>query len=305
MSFRYISTNYENSTFSVSQCKFEEGAVKNIVHIPSANVTAAVSPSANSPLSLKSIAGITSGAIVLLALILLILMCILRRRSIYRRKEHEQAALKTTDSQGTVEQQRVLYLQEIDENSLYGVREVPDNGIAEMQDEHLWMPELHEIAPAELRDEKSAKSVVCQVQELPSPEHSPVGEPTSIETDARPAPTQILTARPPPPRSRFALTLSAELTWRNRLKRREIGISHHSSQPAGTRSTPNLNRPLPPTPISESPQMSRVVSATEQELIEDILTFYHRSYRTPRRSGGAFSRSEEVLHRSGEASLYW
>ena len=54
---------------------------------------------------------------------------------------------------------------------------------------------------------------------------------------------------------------------------------------------PNLDRSLPPTPISESPQVSRVVSRVEGAELEDILLFYFRSGKkasnqSPRVSSG-------------------
>ena len=239
----------------------------------------------------------------LLMLSLLIVTCVFRKRSTRRRKERDRGALGTTDSVGCLEGQRKLHMNEIDDNSLCGIREVPDSGKAELQDETPWKPELSDNFRAELRDVRSSKSVVVQIQELPSPDHPLIRELMAVESITRPTSARLSPPRASIPRSKFALTLSAKYRRGNKLRRGEIGISHLSSRVTSAASfrglTPDLDRSLPPTPISESPQESRVVSATERQLIEDILLSYYRSRRTSYRSARSSGR------RSGETSRHW
>lgn len=115
--------NYDDSTFSVSQCRFEEGIAKKIVAIPSASITTSPinNPSmiSSSHLNPKSVIGIVSGSVVFLTLSVLILTFILRkRRSTRRRKKRSRAAFKSSYSSGKLEEQRVLSLQEVDVGSL-------------------------------------------------------------------------------------------------------------------------------------------------------------------------------------------
>ena len=294
-------TNYENSTFSVSQCKFEEGLKKNIVAIPlgnpnSTSSTPSVLPVSSEQLSLQGIAGITAGIITVLILITLILTCVLRRKQKARRLEREAAAFAPPTPPEYPDDRKTISLREIDENSLCGIHEAPDGGKAELYDEKS-VTGLPDSAKLETRDRSSTKSMMkFPPQELPSPD-SPyeLPSPDSVHELASPdhpwmselmaseksvtKPTK--TAKYPAAKSKFALTLSAEYRHGNKRRRSEIGISHHTSGVPSMKSTllraPNLDRSLPPTPISESPQASRAVSGAQGVAIEDILLFYYRS----------------------------
>lgn len=271
---RYLTTNYENSTFSVSQCKFEEGVAKRIVPIYSASTT----PSSASHLGTTGIAGITSGITIFLLLSILILTYVLRkRRSRRRRAEQDAAAYAPTNPPGHLEAKREFSLREIDENSLRGIREFPDSGKAELLDSSL-PNELPDSGKAELRGTKSARRLKSRVQELPSQDQPWLQELPASSRPTKPAPTRLSC-----PRSKFALTLSAEHRRGSRIRHNEIGISYHSSRVASIitlfRGAPDLDRPLPPTPISESPQVERASNTTEGRLIDDILLFYYRSRR--------------------------
>lgn len=279
--FRYLTTNYEDSTFSVSQCKFEEGVEKRIVTIPSASTNTTkltTTPSSASHLSITSIAGITSGITIFFTLSILILTCILRkRRSKRRRAEQDAAAYAPTTPPGQLDAKREFSLREIDENSLRGIREFPDSGKAELLDSNP-PNELPDSGKAELRGTTSTRRLKFRIQELPSQDQPWVQELPASSRPTKPAP-----ARLPCPQSKFALTLSAEYRRGSKIRHSEIGISHHSSRVASiirsSRRAPDLDRSLPPTPISESPQVEMAGSATERGLIEDILLFYYRSRR--------------------------
>ncbi len=293
LSLRYLITNYENSTFSLSQCRFDQGVEKNIVPINAKNLDSTASPSAtnlprsSSHLNLRSILGITAGIVIFLILITLMTTCILRKRQSARRREHDKGTPDPTTPLGEVKTQRDLPLREIDENSLCGIREAPDNGKAELQAPRS-LKELPDTGKAELRDAISTKSLEFPPQELPSLDHAWLSE--LMPSDKKAAPTA---------KSKFALTVSTEYRHGHKTRRSELGISHHSSRGARIfRRAPNLDRSLPPTPISESPQVSAAVSGAEAKMIEDILLFYYRSRRSSYRSGRASWRSKRGSWRS-------
>lgn len=292
---RYLTTNYENSTFSVSQCKFEEGVDKSITTIPSAStnttkpttLTSAARPASH--LSITGIAGTTSGITLFLVLSILILAYIHRkRRSTRPLGELDGAAYAPTNPPGHLDGKKELSLREIDENSLRGIREIPDSGKPELRDQNT-SKELPDNGKAELRATTSTRRLTFQLQELPSADQPWVKElPTSSDL------TKPASAWVPIPKSSFALTLSTPYRHGSKMRHSDIGISHHSSRDmsilSSVRRLPNIDRSLPPTPISESPQVEKVDSMTERGLIEDILQFYYRSgsgsHRSERTQGG-------------------
>lgn len=306
-SSRYVIMNYENSTFSVSQCRFDKGIAKKIVAIPSAsrnstNNNSTTTPPVNGPtmisssqLKLTSVIEIVSGSVVFLTLSVLILTFILRkRRSTRRRKKRSRAMFKSSDSSGNLEEQRVISPQEVDVDSLCGTIEIPDSGKAELQDEKQLKPELENNSRAELRERTSARNLVFQIQELPSHDHPLIRELIAAERVIRAASARLPSSRASSPRSKFSLSLPAEDRREHEMDCSEISIAHHSLRLASAGSsrqvTPNLNRSLPPTPISESPQQSQIMSATDGQLIEDILLFCYRSHTTSHGSTRTFDR---------------
>ena len=201
--------------------------------------------------------------------------CILRKRQSARRRKHGKENPEPTTPSAEPEVQNDLSLREIDENSLCGIREAPDNGKAELQAKES-LKELPDTGKAELRDAISTKSLDFRLQELPSLDQTWLNE--LMVSEKKPAPTA---------KSKFALTVSTGYSHGHTMRRSELGISHHSSRIVSSfrRAAPNMDRSLPPTPISESPQVSTAVSDAEAKIVEDILLFYYRSRRSSCRSG--------------------
>lgn len=204
-----------------------------------------------------------------LILNIFVITCIFRRRRSTCGRNHDEAALEPTAPGISIEDERGI----------------SDNARAELQDE-IPLEELPDNGKAELRDRITSRSLEYHLQELPSLENPWVSELMTSERATRSANTRLTKTK-----STIAFTPLAELGKRSKVRDIEDAISHHRSRVASIVSSSqralNLNRSLPPTPISESPQVSRAISLAEAAMIEDILRYYYcprTSYHSKRAS---------------------
>ena len=203
----------------------------------------------------------------------LVVACIFRRRRSTCGGNHDEAAFEPTAPGISIEDQRGI----------------SDNARAELQDGNP-LEELPDNGKAELRDRITRRSLEFRLQELPSLENPWVSELMTSERATRSANARLTKTT-----SNFAFTPLAELGKGSKARGIEDAISHHRSRAASIVSSSqraaNLNRSLPPTPISESPQASRAISVAEAAMIEDILRYYYCP-RTSYHSKRASSHSE-------------
>ena len=137
VSHRYLITNYENSSFSVYQAKFEEGLPEEIIAIPSINITAlprgpipsrntTALPRGASPVSKKTTIGLGLGMTTGVLLLVFILIFAIRKWR-GRGRMPRQLYLDGVEVSDSIH--------EIDSNSLYWkFRELDDSGKAELLD---------------------------------------------------------------------------------------------------------------------------------------------------------------------------
>ena len=258
----YIITNYEHSNFSVSQCKFEDGLPEKIITILSATNTS------GNPISRGVITGASLGATALLILIILLITLAVRK---WRRKHSKRLSSDSTKPLKRQEILAVFPIQEMGHDSLYGVpRELADSGRAELMDdkspsgsdkEMLELPQApppvyyelfadtascgsrktHTQRPSIASSAKSKTAIYVSTRILTQSR-------TSIERSSTPRVQTTITSGPSP-RPKFP-------------SRPEPLYLNRSSCPKAL--APDLTRPLPPTPISESPQVSPVTPYSQQ-----------------------------------------
>lgn len=128
----YLIANYEHSNFSVSQARFEEGLAENIVAIPSADPTP--TPRSHSRISHKSIIWLSIG---LTAFVVLVVFLVYFARKRLRQNSQNNNVGSDTGSPGfsqDIKPANLSALHEIDNNSLYQHRELPDSGKVELLD---------------------------------------------------------------------------------------------------------------------------------------------------------------------------
>ncbi|KAM0804566.1 aspartic peptidase domain-containing protein [Usnea florida] len=135
LSHRYLITNYEDSSFSVHQAKFEEGLPEQIIAIPSINTTAlprgpipsrntTALPRGSSPVSKKTTLGISLGTTTGVVLLVFALIFAIRK---WRRRMARKLDLDGVDMPNSIH--------EIDNNSLYwNLGELDDTGKTELLD---------------------------------------------------------------------------------------------------------------------------------------------------------------------------
>ncbi len=256
MFFRYLITNYEHSNFSVSQCQFEDGIPAALITIPP------VATTSSTHISRELIIGASIGATSLLLLIILLSTLGIRRWRAEKPKP-PKSDIGTAPFQGR-EFSTPFSLQEIAHNSLFnGYRELPFTGIIELQ------------------DEKSASGSAKEILELP-PEPPPVYHELMAESVLygplklqKYSSTSSTKSRTGIYVSTRILTDSRSSQGRSSTPRVETIItssprhgSLKSDQPSRSQSPrPNpldLDRPLPPTPISETPQVSPITPASKR-----------------------------------------
>ena len=258
----YIITNYEHSNFSVSQCKFEDGLPEKIVTIPSATNTSGI------PISRGVIIGASLGATAFLILIILLITLVVQR---WRRKHSKRLSNDSTKPLKGQEILTVFPIQEMGHDSLYGIpRELADSGKVELMDdkspsgsdkEILELPQapppvcyelLADTASCGSRKTHTQRpSIACSAKSKTAIYASTrilTQSRTSIERSSTPRVRTIITSGPSP-RPKFP-------------SRPEPLNLNPSSCPKAL--APDLMRPLPPLPISESPQVSPVTPYSQQ-----------------------------------------
>jgi len=274
--FSYLITDYERSNFSLSQCRFEDGVATDLVKIPSmTKISSRPSP--------NLIIGTSVGGAVLFILVILTLGFVIQRR---RRKQNQTEQFETSSERpSSLEKPRVMTIcsvREIDNNSLCGpIRELPDSGKVELLDENKPSGsgnEISEMPPSltvmahELRTHRSSKEQ--SMMRTHSANSFNILKSTSI---SRKSWTNMdLSDRSP----RIETVISASARQKSDLNNRPTSTSPDTaevsplSMPKSTGLPDNpsitetdfpetsipvsldLNRSLPPTPISESPQVS-------------------------------------------------
>ncbi|KAL6720917.1 hypothetical protein ACLMJK_000016 [Lecanora helva] len=276
----YLITDYERSNFSISRCAFQDSAKEKLVTIPS--TTKSVSAGHK-----NAIIGTAIG-VAFVAFLVAVLIWLIIRRPQDQTQGTEKASKHSSDFENS-KIRTVCSVREIDNNSLCGpFRELPDNGRVELLDNQSPSGSGNDISEMsqpikyivhELGTHHSSKQNSITLANIAenlkivksteisresrtdcgSLECSPVVE-TTISASTRastsdlevstPASTAASAVSPPPPpdltRSDTDESLeNADSSKRVRLKQLD------------------LDRSLPPTPISESPQLfpsSRAVS---------------------------------------------
>ncbi|KAK0513754.1 hypothetical protein JMJ35_003476 [Cladonia borealis] len=251
----YLITNYEHSNFSVSQCLFEDGVPLALITIPPAATTS------SSHVSRGLIIGASIGATLFLLLIILLSTWAIRRRRA-KKQITQKSDITAPFREGKIS--TAFSIQEIAHNSLfYGdYRELADSGKIELLDE--------------TRPSGSAK----EISELP-PEPPPVYHELMAETVSYgPLKLQKYSSTSST-KSKTGIYVSTKILTNSRSSeggsstpRVETIItsstrhSFKSDQPSRSQSPwpkpLDLDRPLPPTPISESPQVSPITPASKR-----------------------------------------
>ena len=270
----YLITNYEHSNFSVSPCNFEDGTSKNLIPIPSIAKT----PSHQSR---RLIIGASVGAASSVLLTVVILTLVFWRK--HRLNQRAMASDTSSVTSMSLEKPRIMTVcsvREIDQNSLCGaVRELPDNGTAELQDETSpsgsgnLMPEMSSSVPIvhELRTQYSSR--INSMLRTHSANKGSIIRSTEISrkswtslepSDGTPCVETLISAtgtnRETPEDSRPSIARRNPLSMRS--KPLDLSSQNLTTRLAALKNqlpTPlNLDRSLPPTPISESPQVSPI-----------------------------------------------
>ena len=283
--YRYLVTNYEHSNFSVYQAKFEGDLSEQIVAIPSANAT---TPLANATTESKhstrisrgTVVGASVGTAMCFLVLTFVLIFITRKRRSTASRQKKSGSLGSLEPPNGIGISNTIY--EIDNNSLYwGHREIPDTGKAELLDRN-WpsgsgrtIQEMPPHSPAELMtSQNSPKNSVAQnakslnnLGTLVSKKRSKENWTSSGEAERFPhIESPILSSLRRPSSQRR----SSHHTSRNPDRRSLYPLRHWPL---------DLNRSLPKTPISESPQTSPfATSFSSRFTIRDYL--YTQSNRT-------------------------
>jgi len=263
--FSYIITDYERSNFSVSQCRFEDGVPAQLVPIRSATETPNHS-------SRNVLLGTIIGSAALLLLLIIASIFVIRKK---RRHTRQQVDVRlnqnTTGHQGPLQDPRpsiISSAREIDDNSNTGqIREIPDTGVAELLDEL-----LHEMSPSGPGHETSRSSrILPQVShELRTHRSSQVmvrtrtyskGPLCRLKEVPRTRCKEIVTSDDAST-IQMVLALSAQHIDHVDQDDASVVTSNLEAQIYSSymRKPLDLNRTLPPTPISETPQSSPAVA---------------------------------------------
>ena len=229
----YLITDYDQSNFSVSQCKFEDGVKSDIV-----TITSGASIASHSHITRAAKIGISIGSIVVFLLCVLVITCVVRKRRNSARMQDTQFNPEPTSSGQPHITSNTFSTQEIAENSLIGPqRELPDNEIAE------------------LRGMSIASQPSNQVQQRETSLHS------IPELRAQCTPQSKSLVQPPNSPCRRAISVSTKMTrhsWTSigssaKVPCVETTICSQTIKPI------DVYRSLPSTPISESLQISPIV----------------------------------------------
>ena len=125
-------TNYEYSNFSVSQARFEDGLPENIIALPSAD--APPTPRSHSRFSRNRIIGLSIGVTVFLILAVFLVYFTQKRLRKHSQKNNLSKNVGSPRFSQDIKPANLSALHEIDNNSLYLQRELPDSGKVELLD---------------------------------------------------------------------------------------------------------------------------------------------------------------------------
>ena len=256
----YLITDYEHSNFSISQCRFNDDSPKNIVPIPS-------NPSR---IRRETIIGTSVGAVLFLISVIVVFLFFIRKR---RRKSgkvsHDELRSPMPSDNPSVFS--ICSVREIDNNSMCGpVRELPDTSRAELLDEQLPSGsgnEISEMYQPFPRTTTELNSHMSASQHSMAQTHTVNTGRISTRLPRRSYSSFIIN---PPLRISFTSfdctscienVVSApahSMTLDDGLASTPTSNSVAEIYSLYMRESPNLDRSLPPTPISESPQTSPV-----------------------------------------------
>lgn len=177
MYLRYLITNYENSTFSVSQARFEDGLQEKIIAIPAANST--TTAKSHSHLSHDSIIGLSIGLTALL--ILIVALAYFTRQKLRKHfwKNDTSNNTRSPTFSPEIKPTNLSALHEADNNSLLQYRELSDTAALHEIDNNslLRFRELPDSGKVELLDGTSPSGSGNQISEMPqSPNPAPLCE---------------------------------------------------------------------------------------------------------------------------------
>ena len=246
VSYRYISVNYEYSNFSVSQCRFEDGLQPDILPLPptttldrsnsTSNPPSSSSPPASTTASatipVGVIIGIALGGSAILSISILLTVFVFRRRRTAPQSGEDSPTSDLTKLSDEKDSQEFISVKEIDSTSLSRFKEMDDSGRIELQGFPKVMLELPGSKPVvhELAETSSIIDNMSFTRNLASLRHS--------------ARTSVASAG------------HSVKSWIGLSKLRTTNLNPRleTLNSASTTGTVDLNRSLPPTPISESPQ---------------------------------------------------
>ena len=256
----YLTTNYEHSNFSISQTKFEEGLAADIAAIlskeiyPTTNGSAPPTKATSNMLSSYNrrgtIIGASIGATVFLVLILVSITCVMRRRKHRSSKSNTGRNIDSLNhlKLGEPPPRTAFSLQEIDHNSLIGLyRELPESGIME------------------LPDGRSLSGPNADIQELSQPLTPGVHELLAYDDSS-----EKLVGQQQRIQNAIAISICTTILTESWIsvgaERDSPRVETFISSGPRPQEQVDLNRSLPPTPISESPQISPSMAAFEYKL---------------------------------------
>ena len=233
------------------------------------------SPASNHLMNIRTVIGIIVGIVSLFLLLIVIAVYCLRKK---RRKMVKQSKAGIINPPATSQTPRTLVfssIREIGENSVIGpIRELHGTDTAELQDQHSTsspnsaMPEKTAPAPPalhELRTHRSSHEAIIRQSAvnrlsriLRSTHFSSANGVTNESPDLTPRVPTVISSSPQSDFPRDSLESSST--------RSQIFASY-------MRTPLNLNRPLPPAPISESPVISPLTPRlTKDRFRRDIIS---------------------------------
>ena len=264
LSHRYLITNYENFSFSVSQAKFEEDLPEQIIAIPSKNNTAlprgpipsrntTAIPRGSSPVSKKTTVGLSLGTTTGVLLLMFVLIFAIRKwrgRGRIPRKLHLDG-VELSNS-----------IHEIDSNSLYWkYRELDDSGKAELADKQ-WPSgsgkTIQEMPPHSpppfIYELRTGRSLTNESSISANRFSGSANKRTSWEVGSRSDKSKKLSSI-----KTIESTSTRQTSSRQRPSRAPYPKADKTVRSPLQRQPVGFDRSLPTTPISESLQSSPVV----------------------------------------------
>lgn len=253
-------------------------------------------------MSLGVVIGIISGSVSLLLLsLLIVILCVKRRRSLSQ-KATKMSIPRSSILPGYQGLRSKLSVQEIDRNSLCGYLELDDNGLAELQDRLSYRPQDRKpnarVSVREVKDnhslrmyEKMVDSGIAELQaETPSTHDQDQEAPSPDQLDKHVACWDVIEVRDNTRRNfqrQLSLCPLAGGKVGHKMRERQTEVLQHMStqEKIGSRpirrTKPNLNRTLPVTPISESPQTSQIITEVERAHVAWLITTNERARNVP------------------------